>query len=357
MLESQLFGPYLKTLVNDVAGPCLFDLKGTFYLEGTPGPVCAGHWYEVSGRNDGASRWISPGGKDGEGAGWSLHRWSVLDNPHLPHAKTELELLKAKRRWTDTSPTYMREWLALWVNDFDALYYHYSEKRNLFDPEKLKPWGQGWQHTLGWDLGAVDDMALVVWGWHPDYPDLYEAFSWKKPGAGSAEVVAQIQELEQKFNIIKMVADTGGGGRMYVEDVMKRYPIAFEPAKKSDKYDHVRLFNDDLEGGFIRLVPGSPYAQEICQLPRDPDWPDPANPSALPTEDSRFANHCCDAGLYAWRAGMHFQHRDKPAPVKAGSKEWYRAQEVAMLNAMKPKQAEGTWLSGYDSEEYPDDFD
>lgn len=356
VLESQLFGPYLKTLVNDVAGPCLFDLKGTFYLEGTPGPVCAGHWYEVSGRNDGASRWVSQGGKDGEGAGWSLHRWSVLDNPHLPHARNELAILKAKRRWTDNSPTYMREWLALWVNDFDALYYHFKESRNTFDAEKLQPWGPGWSHTLGWDLGFRDDMALVVWGWHPDYPDLYEAYSWKKPGALSAEVIGQIQALEARgFNLVKMVADTQGGGKMYVEDVMKRYPYAFEAAQKSAKADHVRLFNDELEGGFLRLQPGSPYALEICQLPTDPDW-DPTVTQKPVTEDPRFANHCCDAGLYAWRAGMHFLHRDVKPPAEKGSAEWFRAQEVAIINAMKPKKPEGAWLNSYDDGEYPDDY-
>ncbi len=356
VLESQLFGPYLKTLVNDVAGPCLFDMKGTFYLEGTPGPVCAGHWYEVSGRNDGASRWTSPGGADGEGAGWSVHRWSVLDNPHLPHAAEELARLKASRRWTDTSPTYMREWLALWVNDFDSLFYHFKESRNVYDPVKIQPWGPGWQHTLGWDLGSTDDMALVAWGWHPDYPDLFEAFSWKKPGASAAEVIAQVQALETKgFNLVKMVADTQGGGKMYVEDVMRRYPYAFEPAQKSAKSDHVRLLNDDLEGGFIRFMPGSPYAQEICQLPRDPNWdPECGKP---PGEDPRFPNHCCDAGLYAWRAGSHFLHREKIAEVKVKSPEWFRQQELAMLERARPKQDEQSWLTRYDDPEAGHDFD
>lgn len=36
ILESQLFGPFLKTLVEDVAEPCLFDHQGTMCMEGTP---------------------------------------------------------------------------------------------------------------------------------------------------------------------------------------------------------------------------------------------------------------------------------------------------------------------------------
>ncbi len=61
IIESQLFGPYLEVIVDDIAGPCLADLNGTFYLEGTPGPVCAGHWYSISGGNDTAKRWVSQG--------------------------------------------------------------------------------------------------------------------------------------------------------------------------------------------------------------------------------------------------------------------------------------------------------
>lgn len=294
VLESQLFGPFLKTLVDDVAGPCLFDLRGTFCLEGTPGSICAGHWFDVSGRNDTASRWTSAGGKEGVGAGWSLHRWSVLDNPFLPHAREELASIKKKRRWTDTSPTYVREWLGRWVNDLDSLFYRFDPVRNTFTLDEVQPWGPGWEHTLGWDLGFKDDMALVVWGYHQSRPELYEAFSWKKPGALSSEVMAEIQQLEARgFNFVKRVADTGGGGRAYVEDVMKRYSMTFEAAKKTDKYDHVRMMNDDFSGGFLRLQAGSAYAEEIAELARDQDWPPEDKPEAPPREDPRCANHCC----------------------------------------------------------------
>lgn len=334
VLEAQLFGPYLKTLVEEVASPCLFDLQGTFCLEGTPGPICTGYWYEVSGRNDVASKWTSLGGKEGVGAGWSMHRWSVLDNPHLPHARQELASLKLKRRWADDNPTYIREWLARWVNDLGSLFYKFNPDRNAFDLDQVMPVGPGWEHVLGWDLGFRDDMALVVWGYHPDHRELYEAFSWKKPGALAEEVVEQIDELESRgFNFVAKVADTGGGGRMYVEEVMSRYSHVFEAAKKPEKYDHVRLFNDDLLTGFVKLQRDSVYAEEIAQLARDLDWPPPEKPEAPPREDPRCANHCSDAGLYAYRRAMHYLHRDAPEPVVRGTPAWHKAEEKRMLEA------------------------
>lgn len=337
VLEAQLFGGYLQKLVDDVAGPCLFDLKGTFCLEGTPGPICTGYWFDVSGGDDLAKRWTSNGNKKtGVGAGWAMHRWSVLDNPFLPHAREELAEIKRKRRWADTNPTYVREWLARWVNDLSAMFYKFDPIRNVFTLDQLKPWGPGWEHVLGWDLGFKDDMAMVVWGYHSRFANLYEAFSWKKPGALSPEIVAIVRELEGRgvdgvpFNLTRRFADTGGGGKMFVEEVVQRYGIPFEAAKKSEKYEHVRLLNDDLLGGFLKLQAGSPYAEEIAALPRDPDWPGPDEPEKAPREHPGSPNHCCDAGLYAYRGSWHYLHRDEPAIIVPGSPAWFAAEAARM---------------------------
>lgn len=347
VLEAQLFGPYLQKLVEDVAGPSLFDLKGTMCLEGTPGSVCAGYWYDATGQEDVLDQWVSQGNKkqDGTlvGAGWSVHRWSLLDNPMMPQwtgkpnwqqiALAELKALKEKRRWTDDNPTWLREYRGRWVNDLGALYYKADSTRNLYDPAEIQPFGPGWEHTLGWDLGFKDDMALVVWGWHPNRPFLYEAYSWKQPGALSSDVIGKIKELEARgFNFVKRVADTGGGGKMYVEDVQARFGMHFEAAKKTEKYEHVRLFNDDLLGGFVKFQEGSVYWQEISQLPRDLDWPPPDKAEAAPREDPRFPNHCCDAGLYGYRAARHYLHVDEPLMPKVGT-EGFAQREAARMEA------------------------
>jgi hypothetical protein len=133
IIEAQLFGHYLRTLVEEVAEPCLFDLRGTFCLEGTPGPLCVGYWWCASGGGPPAGGWISPGQKvgteEGVGSGWSCHQWGVLDNPFLPHAKEELATLKKRRRWGDDHPTYIREWLGQWVNDASVKVLRRSSKR------------------------------------------------------------------------------------------------------------------------------------------------------------------------------------------------------------------------------------
>ncbi len=347
VLETQLFGGYLQKLVEEVCEPCTMDLKGSMCLEGTPGPVLTGYWYSVTGGESVKHQWISEGVKTkdrhGEekltGAGWSVHHWSVLDNPHLPHMREELRLLMKKRNWDEQNPTYIREWLGRWVNDLGALYYAFDPVRNTY--EGITPFGIGWEHTLGWDLGSIDDMALVVWAWHPKHAQLFEAFSWKQPGALAKTVLKEITNLEELgYNFVKKVADTQGGGKMYVEEIMSRTSHFFEAAKKNDKYDHVRLFNDDLREGNVKLRPGSVYAQEISGLARDLDWPPEDKPDAMPREDPRCPNHCSDAGLYSYRAAYHFLHTEEIEKPKRGSAAWLKKEEDQLEEASLPSAKE-----------------
>lgn len=318
ILETQNFPGFLSSLVDDVIEPSLMDEMGTVCLEGTPGPLCTGYWYEVSGAKSPTATWDSESYRAGK---WRVHRWTMLQNPFLPHARRYLEELKSTKRWADDNPTYLREYCGQWVNDLGSLFYAFDHVRNTYDPNKVQPYGPGWSHALGWDLGFKDDMAIVVLGWNPSFDgNVYEVFSWKKPEVKDAAIVMRvIDDIESrlKLNLVESVADTGGGGRMYVEEVMQRFGRAFKPAKKSEKYEHVRLMNDDFITGKLKLIPGSPWAEEVAALQRDPDWPDPDKPEAPPREDPRCANHCCDGSLYTHRAAYaHFHVPVKTKPKK-----------------------------------------
>lgn len=361
ILESQLFGPFLKTLVEDVAEPCLFDLQGTMCMEGTPGPVPTGYWYWITGGNTiPTGNWTSEGmlvatgstNESGEaekervGAGWSCHRWSVVDNPHLPHARDELTAIRKKRNWTLDTPTYVREYLGQWVKDDGVLFYKFNDGRNSYSITDVQPWGPGWQHVLGWDLGSRDDMALFVWGWHPNRRELYHAAEWKKPQASAEEVVEQIEKWEAAgFKFIAKVADTGGGGLMYVEQVMRRTSQVFLPAKKSEKLEHVRLMNDDFLSGRLRVQQGSEYAGELSALPKDPNWdPDSGKP---PAEDPRFPNHLCDSALYSWRYALNYIDFEVEKPAETLDERIEREDEEALT---APPQTEW-WEEGMNYED------
>lgn len=331
--ECQIFpADVLKTMVDDIYGPTLEDVGGDITLLGTPAIVCAGEWWEIT-RPDVVQR----------APGWSVHEWSVLDNPHMAHMRQRLPELKAERKWTDDNPTWLREWCGRWVNDNSALFYRFDPTRNVHDLSLREMTGPGWMHVLGWDIGLRDDMALVAWAFHENRGDVYECFSWKQNGVTSEAVVEQVKKLERggtPLNLVGMVADTGGLGALVVEEVAKRFGVRFEAAKKAEKYAHVNLFNDDLLTGRVKLKRGSVYAQEIAVLPKDPESPD----DKPPREDPRFPNHCADAGLYGWRKALHWTATPLNVEPPAGTTEWQQAQADEMrqreVNELRSKQEE-----------------
>lgn len=356
VLESQSFGPFLEKLVEDVIEPSLFDMQGTVCLEGTPGPVCTGYWYWVTG-DDGSEklkRWNSKGRKlkfgdevfETKGLGWSCHRVHVRDNPFIPHALEELKRVILRKGWTLTNPTYLREWCAIWVTDNDALYFKWQSARNGYDiSPNFQPWGPGWTHVLGWDVGFNDANALVVWGWHEHDGVLYEAASWKEERTTASPVVEKIREYQARFNIIRMVADTGGGGKVFVEQVQNMHQLVFEPAQKQDKYAHVTLMNDGFITGKIKTLNGSELSNDLGGLIKDRDW-DPA--SGKPPESDASAHefsHTTDAALYAWRYAYSFLATAAPPPQpQPGTPEFSAAEEKAMEElASNPPEKREWW--------------
>lgn len=313
----------LRALVYDIFGPALEDLGGELCLAGTPGEVCAGFWYGVS---------VDPADEPDElkrVKGFELFSWTPFDNPHIPRIHERLKSgAIAVECGGEDSPTYQREWKGRWVRDTGALFYRYDGTRNLHELPVERFTGRGWEVVLGWDLGSNDDMALSAWAFHAKQRELFECYSWKKPGALVDEVAEHIKAVRARFNVVAMTADTGGGGKSFVLELSKRYRLTFEPAKKTDKAGHVRLFNAELTAGRIKFIPGSPYANEIAVLPKVKDWDESKGVPA--PEDPRFPNHNCDAGLYAWRHAYHYLGEPEGTAPKAGTPEAYAAEAKRM---------------------------
>lgn len=321
--ESQDFEfPIMRELAVAIFGPSLEDLGGDLVLTGTPGEVCAGYWYGVTGGDPDALKRIE---------GWDVYSWTPFDNPHIPRIHERLASGEiARELGGEDSPTYQREWLGRWVRDTGALFYRFSPSLNLHRKTEAELTGPGWAHALGWDLGLRDAMAMVVWAFHRNDPNLYEAASWSKPGALVDECVEKYRDFDRRFNLVGQVADTGGGGAMFVAEVQKRHAVTFEAARKTEKAEHVRLFNDELRVGRVKLMAGSPYAEEMAVLPKVLDWDEEKRGKPAP-EDPRFPNHCCDGGLYGWRWTMAYLAQAPDSKPKPGSKEWLAREEVRLV--------------------------
>jgi hypothetical protein len=306
--EGASFGSYLEALVEDVLDPTLMDLQGELAVCGTPGAVPAGYFYEITTGDSGRNA-------------WPLHKWTVLENPYIPHAEEDLRRRRERNGWTDQTPTYRREWLAEWVLDRNALCYPYSRSRNGL-PEL--PEG-AWRYCLGVDLGFTDATAFVLVAVRSGDPGVYVLEAWKRSGMIPSAIAAQCLRYRERFKgkSLRLVIDEGGLGKGYAEELRQRYGIGCEPAEKVKKRAFQEIVRGEFLSGAIKVVvPGcTELIDEISVLTWDETGTE---------EDSRFENHAADAMLYAVRALRPGYVRDEAPADEVGSPEWWKTQDAAV---------------------------
>lgn len=330
--ECQSFRSYIKELIDDVIAPALMDYAGSLCLIGTPSPTPAGYFHECSV--------VSPV--------WSKHAWTFFDNPHiaLKSGKTHQELLdrELKRRGVVADdPSIQREWFGKWVLDSDSLLIKYDSNKNHF----ITLPDNKYYYILGVDVGFKDADALAVLAYSDDDPTTYLVEEVITAKQGITELVEQIQVLQKKYEIVKMVMDMGGLGKKIGEEIIKRYQIPVEAADKTRKMENVELMNDALRTGRLKAKAASRFTQDsyLVEIDRDKSKPDRIVVS------SRYHSDIIDAVLYAFKLSPAYAYT-KPAPPKPkwGSKEWADEQHDAMFEAelegMMKDQEHSKWLKG-----------
>lgn len=307
--EAQAFKPYLKELVDDVLDAATLDCDGTIVMTGTPGAACAGLFFEVT--------------EEGK-YGWSNHRWTVLDNPYLPNAPAWLEKKKRRNKWADDHPTYRREWLGQWVRDGSGLMYPFDWGRNVVDAPPDLTDGD-WQYVLGCDLGYVDSTAFVVLACSPERAETYVLEVEKRTGLIPSAFAAIVEQYRARFPFERVVADTGGFGKGYVEEANQRWGLGIEPAEKPrlKKAGDVELIRGELLTGQLKFV--GLKCKELLDEIRVLQWNEDRDDS-----DERFEDHAADALLYGWRATRAWMWEPELEAPREGTPEWRLAQEAAM---------------------------
>jgi hypothetical protein len=323
--ESAFFGPFFESFLVEAIGPTLADYDGTLAMFSAPAPRCAGYFHDVTT------------GKTKER--WSLHHWTVTDNPCFPRwagrpdwrqcAERFLAELRQENGWTEQSPAYLRQWRGRWVHDVGGLVYHYEPTKNDYDG--TLPAGHHWQTIMGIDVGFRDAFAIVTWAWCDDLPDIYQVDEFQAPGLIPSLWAEKIKAFRDRHHPIRMVMDCGALGLPIAEEFRRRHGLPIEAAEKTDKAAAQNLINADFNRQRCWILRGSKYGSQLAVLPRDQDRPE--------REDQDMPNDLCDAGLYGWREAIHWAHRPEVVQPKPGSPEWQSAVLARMKKErMRPKK-------------------
>lgn len=306
--EAQSFRGHIEELIDDVLVPGTLDYSdGWIAVTGTPGPVPQGFFYD-----------ITETGKHG----YSIHSWSLFDNPYLPDPKKFVDELKVKKGWTANNPTLLREYYGKWILDTDSLLVHYNNNLNHYASLPIA----NWTYLLGIDLGFNDADALAVLAWSPTQPATYLVEELITEKQGLTDLTKQIIMLNEKYDFSKMVIDEGGLGKKLAEEMRRQHNIPVHPADKARKMEAIAFLNDALRTKRFFAKSNSRFAQDsyLVQIDKDKTTPD-----KIVIKDS-FHSDIIDATLYAFRESPAYTYQKAADKIIYGSSEW-AAQEVKRM--------------------------
>jgi hypothetical protein len=326
--ESQDFGAHIQSLIDDVLTPSIADYEdGWLALTGTPGPVPQGMFFD-----------ITQNGK----YGYSVHKWDLTQNPYMPDASGFLRDLIKRREWLPSNPTLLREYRNQWVLDVESLWVRYNEERNNY--AKLPPGKLN--YVLGVDIGYRDADALAVLGWSDVSKETYlveEIITKRQDISG---LVEQIEQVRARYDITKIVMDTGGLGKKIHEEITRRHAIPIFPADKMRKQENVELLNDNLRLGLFKAKADSRFVMDSYQV--QIDW-DKSTPDRIVIKKNPHSD-IIDAVLYAYKETQAFYYEPPVHKLVYGTKAWADAQSLEMfekeLNGFKQEEHYNDILNG-----------
>lgn len=333
--EAQAFRPYLQRMVEEILQPALIAMNGRLVMIGTPNSTCTGFFHDAT---------------TGAAPGWSLHHWTIYNNPFVPHAGAWLEehVLKA-RRITRDDPAFQREWLGRWIRDSSGLVFPVPEFALIDD----LPEADDWSFVLGVDVGYVDACAFVTQAYSVERKMVVTVESHQKTELIPTAICVEIDKLGDRYDYESIVIDPGGGGKLVVEELKQRYGVPAKVAEKRAKMAAIENLNGDLRSGGLKIVRdgNEDLLHDLSLLQWD--YSKVAKKGGhgghiskdLVRIDDRTPDHLADANLYAYRECMAYLHEDEELPPTVGSKAWTMAQESALKAAMTKKAAgpQGFW--------------
>lgn len=302
----------LDKLIVDALEPALIDYDGVLGLSGTPEPSCRGPFARACLEED---------------TMWSVHHWTLLDNPYLGTPEYRRQWLANRRKlrgWTEEHPTYQQEYLGRWVRGDDRMVYRLADWNVAWDD-----WDRGaypWRYGLGVDFGYdPDPAAFSVVAWRPYDPRLYAVTSYAQGYLIPSAIAAHVERHRDQYQFVFIVGDSSG--KSLIEEMKQRYRIPIKGSERHSKFDAIELLNGELASGLV-VIQGKDNADlidEMKSLPKDEKG----------KEHPGYANHLCDAFLYAWREAGHHRAQRVLEPPKRGTPEWHAEQEAKTVTRLE----------------------
>ncbi len=227
--------------------------------------------------------------------------------------------------------------------DVQSLWVRYQASVNHYDTLPALPGVGKYTYALGIDIGFNDADALAVVAWSDDSPTTYLVEEQITRKQGLTGLVTQIQAMQKKYDLSKMVIDEGGLGKKLAEEMRRRHSIPVHPADKARKQESVEFMNDALRLGKLKAKKTSQFALDsyLVQI----DW-DKSTPNRIVIKKKPHSD-IIDSVLYIFKESPAFAFTAPAPKPKAGTREWAEAQEDSMWDAAQTHFQEQADLERY----------
>lgn len=245
--EAQNMGQDMLYLINEILLPSTADYQAPIMVTGTPSNNRHSPFYKIANGMQLSEK---------SSLGWSVHHWTMADNPFIPDPAGELELALAANGWTRNTPAFRREFLGEWVFDTHRGCFDYRDAMVVDRfPEEL---ATDWRYIIGVDLGTEDPCAFTVLAYSRSIGRTYVLESYREPELTVLAAGTEIERLMHRFpNYSHIVVDSGGQGAAFVKQWKSTHPhIPARPVKKGfDSVDMgVSIINADIRAGKLFFV-------------------------------------------------------------------------------------------------------
>lgn len=293
----------LKYSLESVIQPTLLDLRGDLIVAGTPGPIPRGYFYDMTG---------NPGLQTPFPGRWPSHYWTFEDNPHVPRDSIIEEALTVNG-WSEDSPTFRREYRAIWCEDLDALIYRY---KTLFQSDGVTPlWStcnESGKTVMAIDFGSGEERRdATTWTiWRQPYntqTHVYCLHAYARDEIELEEVASITRQLRERFSVNKIVADEGALGKALAKALRTQYKLPIEAAVKQDKKGRILSARGRLAAETLHLCAG---AEPLWQEWRSLCWNEVRD-----DHHERQADDLSDSALYALEEFAGWQAEEPPPKV------------------------------------------
>lgn len=293
----------VEKLLFDVITPALADYEGTLAMVGTPDNFVNSYFARIS---------------QGKIPGWAVHKWTALDNSHMRRQFTaEIKRLKEDNPKVEQEAWFRQNYLGEWVVDDKArVYTGYNQVRNTTDHVPSLPL----TYALGVSLSHAGHSAFSVVAYSERSRDAYVVETSYYADNNLTRAVETIHRLISTYDISRI--SCAEVTRNLADQLRKRYAVPIQEAPEKEKPGLIRIFNDELGLGHIKVLPDNEGLLS--------EWESIIMDSRIGgsrLEHPACANYLASATLFAWHMCYNYTYQPTTTSDDPFDEYWSRLQE------------------------------